>query len=170
MLLHPKALVVALFLSTKIVLGAPIERSEKLRKRDQLEGISISFDEDRDNWQELATDHSFAYIVATGGYGKRNGTPIVPNVHLPLQATRTPISPHSSLKLETLVSFVVLTTLRSLNPSLPVLIKLIISSPTVGIRLMMEKPCRVPSKLAVGLNFLYLPIYTHKLSDSRYGR
>lgn len=73
MLFHLEALAAALFLSTTAVLGAAVGFSENIHKRAQPEGVSISFYEDNVNWTGIATSgHSFAYVVATGGYGKRN--------------------------------------------------------------------------------------------------
>lgn len=78
MLFHHEVLAAALFLSTTAVLGAAVGFSENIQKRAQPEGVSISFYEDNVNWTSIAASgHSFAYIVATGGYGKCNSTHVV---------------------------------------------------------------------------------------------
>ena len=150
MSIYFKALASALFLSTA-VLGAAVDSSENLQKRAQLEGISISFNRGNVNWTGLATQGvSFTYIAATGGYGKLDGTLVVQNADISSQATRTLISPRSSLAPEMPVSFAVLTTspflVSPLAHNRPTTLL-----PTAETGLAMTSPSRVPSKSVVGV-------------------
>ena len=143
-----KALVSALLLSP-LAFGAAVGIPEDLQKRDELEGISLSFFRDNVNWNDLAAQGlSFAYIAATGGYGKWDGTTFVRNADISLQATKTPVSLRSLPVPQLPVSFVVPTT-SPFSPTPLAHSRRITLSPTVETGSTMVSPSQVPSKSVV---------------------
>jgi len=77
MLFSLRALASALLLST-VAFGAAVESAEHLAKRAQPKGIDVSSIQGNVNWDTVSSKGvSFAYIKATEGTGKGDGTLVV---------------------------------------------------------------------------------------------
>jgi len=90
-----RALASALLLST-VTFGAAVESAEHLAKRAQPKGIDVSSIQGNVNWDTVSSKGvSFAYIKATEGTGKGDGTLVVQSFEISFQATRILPSPPS---------------------------------------------------------------------------
>ena len=94
-----KTLASTLLLSTA-AFGVAVDTAGHLEKRAQPKGIDVSSHQGDVNWNTVkANGNVFAYIKATEGTGRSNGTLVVRNVaDLSFQATRTPTSLPSILE------------------------------------------------------------------------
>ena len=148
MLFSLGALASALLVCTA-VFGAAIEPAAHLQKRAQPKGIDVSSHQGDVNWSTVVTNGvSFAFIKATEGTSKGDGTLTVRNANISFQPTRTLISPPSIPAPPTLVLFVAAITSPFLISPL-VRPRPISLPPTVGAGVAMASPSQVLSTLNV---------------------
>lgn len=128
MFFYLNALVSALLFT--VVLGIAVESTENTQKRDKPTGIVVSFSNNYVDWKRIsAAYHSFAYIWATAGDGRRYGTLIMSDADVSFQRIGTLTSPRTTLGPRMQVSFGVLSTSPTQH-SLPALLRPITFCPT----------------------------------------
>ena len=156
MLFDPRALACALLVST-VVFGAAVEPAARLQKRAQPMGIDVSSHQGDVNWSTVvANGVSFAFIKATEGTSKSDGTLIARNANISFQPTRTLTSPPSIPAPLTLDLFVAAITSPFLIGPL-VRPRPTFSPPTVGAGVAMVSPSQASSTLDVRIILLYFP-------------
>ena len=156
MLFNLKALASVLLLST-VAFGAAIGSTEHLEKRAQPKGIDVSSYQGNVNWNTVvANGVSFAYIKATEGTSKGDGTLAVRGANISFQPTRTRTSPPSTLAPPMPVSFVVATTLPVLISPL-VLLRPTSLPPTAEVGVAMVSPSQMLSISNVRIVYLQPP-------------
>ena len=132
-----------LLLSTA-AFGADVRPAGYFEVAAQPKGIDVSSHQGNVNWDTVAhSGVAFAYIKATEGTGKHDGTLIVQNADVPLQATRAHPSLPSTLVPPKLASSVAATTSPSpISPLVPP--KPTTSPPMVAVGPVMAEPSQVP--------------------------